>query len=145
MKKISILFSILFTSLWFNAQNLNHPTISGISIQYKSLPQTTLALTQFTNNSVKVVPMATITLVNASLVSAINFKVINITGAIEYQSDYILSSNIINDASGRKVFQVIGNSVFINVPREVTAGNYSFHAYTKNAANVSSPTYTLTY
>lgn len=141
-----IAFISFFSSSKLVAQtNSSHPTVSNLTVQYKPLPQHTLSVSQATNNSVKVIPMATISLIDASLVSMVDFKVVNNTGAIEYQANYNLSSNAISDASGRKVFQLNGNSVFINVPRELKSGNYSFHVFTKNTSNVSSPTYTLTY
>lgn len=145
MRKLFFASIMLFLSIGVWAQNANHPTVSNLTVQYKSLPQHTLSISQSTNNIVKVIPMATISLINASQVSAVNFKVVNAAGAIEYQSNYNLSSNAVSDASGRKVFQLSGNSVFINVPRELISGNYSFYVFTKSALNVSSPTYTLTY
>lgn len=145
MRKLFFACTMVLLNLVILSQNANHPTVSSLNVQYKSLPQQTLSVAQTTNTPLKVVPLATLTLVNAAQVSSINLKVVNNSGAIEYESNFLTNTNSVSDASGRKVFQLNGNTVLLNIPRHLATASYSYQIVTKNTAGVASPVYTLTY
>jgi len=112
-------------------------------VLYRSLPQQSISISQSSTTVSRVILTSTVALIDASQISNLSFKVINSTEGIEYDSNYNLNSNGISESNGKKVFQINGNLIYVNLPIQIKQGVYQIQVSTKSNGNQTSPTYTL--
>ncbi|MEO6305025.1 MAG: hypothetical protein ABIP51_17820 [Bacteroidia bacterium] len=136
---------LLCVSARIIAQNLNHPSVSNLEVNYKTIMQPTISATSSTVTNNKVVAQVTISLINTNNIKNIFFKIVNSSGAIEYQANYdITGINTINAPNGRKLFYYNNGIVYLNSPQQLIPAPYLFQVFTKNNTGNASPVFSIT-
>ncbi|MDO9000243.1 MAG: hypothetical protein Q7W45_10800 [Bacteroidota bacterium] len=142
LKAITVL-SFFLTSIIANSQvNTSHPTISSFNVSYKSAPQPSVNTTPASFPEFKVIPQATITLVSSNNVSKIYFKILNVSNdSIVYQINYLLSSPVVINNSGKKLFENVNGIIFISNGQEFGLKPYKYEITTENTQTNLSPVF----
>jgi hypothetical protein len=141
--KIKLIIIMFVVSICGFSQT-NHPTISSVTINYKSVQQSTVASASLASATASQKKVASIifNLVDVTQVKEISYKIVNASGAIESQASY----NIVNTKSdkannGRMLFRIDGSTVYINAPQYLDTGTYTFQITTTDLSGISSPIY----
>lgn len=140
MIKLLILVSFFLKFNFTNAQNnLNHPTVSSVTVMYKAVPQATgNAVTS--SLSVNVIPQVTVSLIAQANVTSIYFKILDpITNAIVYQSNYPINSTVQLNGAGKKMFENIAGKIFLSNGMSLALKPYLIQITTQDNLQVLSP------
>ena len=131
-----IAFSILI-AIKINAQT-SHATINSLAVSYKAAS----AAQGGTNLSdMKCTPQATITLKANANVSKIYFKIINPQNSgVVYQVNYDLSASPVV-TNGNKLFEIIGDMVYISTGELATLKPYIYELKTEDGSSNQSTAY----
>jgi hypothetical protein len=138
--KVITVLSFLFISMAVKSQtNINHPTISSVTVMYKAVPQPTGNVAN-SNLSVNVIPQVTVSLIAQATVSTVYFKILDpVTNVIIYQSNYTINSSPQLNVSGKKLFENINGSIFLSNGSSLALKPYLFQITTGDNQQVLSP------
>ena len=118
----------------------SHSTISSVKVSYKSVSQTTASI-----SAINGIPQTTITLAPSANASKIHFKILdNLTNAILYEINYSTNSQAIINNTGIKLFEKIGNLIYISNGIELPLRPYKYQLQTQDNLGNNSALYTLT-
>ncbi len=141
MKNILLLLSFVVFVFKSNAQNtMLHQTIASFKVAYKSVPQTTPAV----SIDMQGIAQATLNLKPNTNVSKVYFKILDkTTNAVLYQVNYTTSSTTVTNAEGKKLFENNNGVIFISNGQPLTVKPYVYQVQTEDDQSKLSPIYSV--
>lgn len=143
MKKVIylVIVFVCVTITNFLAQNVLHPTISEVIVQYSAVAQNTAPINPG-DALIQAIPQVTIALTSGSNVSKIYFEILDAqTSAILYQVNYQMSSAAVFNSSGKKLFENTNGTIFVSPGQTVSLRPYKFQIKTEDNQQIMSVVY----
>lgn len=146
MKNLFLIYTVItLFSVKVNAQTLNHETIATVKVSYKAAPLTTTSNSVSATPQIKGVPQSTISLKNTEGILKVHFKIINkATNAVVYQVNYAISSSVVTNAEGKKLFENNNSVIFISNGAAIDLKPYLYQVQTEDSQNHLSTIYSVT-
>lgn len=135
------LFALMLAGIFkTQGQTLGHTTISLVKVSYAAASQTV------TGNLpvLRGIPQATVVLNPGAIQAKIYFKIVNpADNTIVYQSDYLLSSAVVNNNSGKKLFENTNGTIFLSNGNALQVKPYRYELQTEDSTGKLTKVYTI--
>jgi hypothetical protein len=108
-------------------QNVSHPTIDGLKVMYKAIPQGTLM-------QIQAIPEGKVVLKPNVNVAVIYLKILSpVDNSILYQVNYQTNAATVTNNDGRKLFENSNGVIFISNGQGVSLKPYLYQLQTEDS------------